>query len=59
MGRYDEMLEHFLARPTTKMMRVVDAQGYHLRWIEVPVEEKTPEEKDDGQGRAARPVRLP
>jgi hypothetical protein len=21
------------------MVRVVDAQGYHLRWIEVPVEE--------------------
>jgi hypothetical protein len=37
-----------VVEPTTKMVRVVDAQGYHLRWIEVPVDKKT---GPQGEGR--------
>jgi hypothetical protein len=38
--RYENLMDLNVVERRTKMMRVVDAQGYHLRWIEVPVEEK-------------------
>jgi len=41
MGRYENLMDLNVVGRTTKMMRVVDAKGYHLRWIEVPVDEKT------------------
>jgi hypothetical protein len=37
--RYENLMDLNVVERTTKMLRVVDAQGYHLRWIEVPVEE--------------------
>jgi hypothetical protein len=40
MTRYDNLMDGTTPKPTTKMMRIVDAQGYHLRWIEVSVEDK-------------------
>jgi len=46
--RYDDLLDGTTPKPTTKMVRVVDAQGYHLRWIEVPVDKKT---GPQGEGR--------
>jgi len=48
--RYDEKADRGPdeAPHRTKMMRVVDAQGYHLRWIKVPVDKKT---GPQGEGR--------
>jgi hypothetical protein len=37
--RYDDVLEGIIPKRTTKMVRVVDKQGYHLRWIEVSLDE--------------------
>jgi hypothetical protein len=37
MTRYDDKGPDPAPRKT-KMLRVVDAQGYHLRWIEVAVD---------------------
>jgi hypothetical protein len=52
--RYDENLDRGPdpAPRKTKMLRVVDAQGYHLRWIEVPVEAK--KNRPAGKGPAER-----
>jgi hypothetical protein len=33
--RYENLMDLNVVERRTKMMRVVDAQGYHLRWIEV------------------------
>jgi len=32
------------------MVRVVDAQGYHLRWIEVPVDAEKEPARREGAG---------
>ena len=40
--RYDTLMDGTTPKRSTRMVRVVDAQGYHLRWIEVPVEEDEP-----------------
>ena len=42
MMRYDDVLEGIIPKRTTKMVRVVDRQGYHLRWIEVPIDKDEP-----------------
>jgi hypothetical protein len=49
MTRYENLMDLNVVKPTTRMMRVVDRQGYHLRWIEVPIEK----EADDEQRRPA------
>jgi len=36
------MMDGTTPKRTTRMMRVVDRRGYHMRWIEVPVEEDEP-----------------
>jgi hypothetical protein len=35
MTRYDNLMDLNAVERTTKMMRVVDRQGYHLCWIDV------------------------
>jgi len=53
MTRYTEKLDRGPDEGPrlTKMVRVVDRQGYHLRWIEVPAQEDTDEVRPVHPGR--------